>query len=65
MYVIEEHGDLLHEVQQKTKNLSPKLFKTKNSRLIMQSKCAFGLLNVNLKNQDLWRNKKQKDYWVI
>ena len=53
MYLIEEHGDLLHEVQQKTKNLSPKLFKTKNSRLIMQSKCAFGLLNVNLKNQDL------------
>ena len=38
--IIKEHEDLLREVQKKTENLNPKIFKTKNGRLIMQSKCA-------------------------
>ena len=38
--VIKEHGDLLCKLQKKTENLSPKIFKTKNGRLIMQSKCS-------------------------
>ena len=38
--VIKEHGDLLHAVQRKTENLDTKIIKTKNGRLIMQSKCA-------------------------
>ena len=40
MYFIKEHADLLREVQKKTENLNSKIFKTKNGRLIMQSKCA-------------------------
>ena len=40
MYFIKEHEDLLHEVQKKTENLDSKIFKIKNCRLIMQSKCA-------------------------
>ena len=35
-----------------TKNLDPKIFKTKNGKIIMQSKCA-NSQNVELKNQDL------------
>ena len=38
--VIKEHGDLLCKLQKKTENLSPKIFKTENGRLIMQSKCS-------------------------
>ena len=38
--VIKENGDLLCKVQKKTENLNPKIFKTKNNRLIMQSKCT-------------------------
>ena len=38
--VIKENGDLLRKVWEKTKNLNPKIFKTKNNRLIMQSKCS-------------------------
>ena len=41
-----------------TENLNTKIFKTKNGRLIMQSKCT----NADLKSQDLWKNNKQKDY---
>ena len=37
MYFIKEHADLLREVQKK--NLNSKIFRTKNNRLIMQSKC--------------------------
>ena len=37
------------------------MFKTKNSRLIMQSKCPVS----ELKSNDLWKNKKQNVYWVI
>ena len=38
--VIKEHEDFLREVQKKTENLNSKIFKTKNGKLIMQSKCA-------------------------
>ena len=38
MYFIKEHADVLREMQNKTENLNSKIFKTKNSRLIMQSK---------------------------
>ena len=39
--IIKEHGDL-----KKTENLNSKIFKTKNSRLIMRSKCAeYGIKN--------------------
>ena len=38
--VIKENGDLLRKVQKKTKNLDSKIFKTKNGRLILQSKCT-------------------------
>ena len=44
----------------KTKNLNPKIFTTKNGGLIKQN-----VLNVELKGENLWKNKKQKDYWVI
>ena len=37
--VIKEHGDLLREMQKKAEILDSKIFKTKNGRLIMQSKC--------------------------
>ena len=39
--IIKEHGDL-----RKTENLNSKIFKTKNVRLIMWSKCAeYGIKN--------------------
>ena len=41
-----------------TESLNTKNFKTKNDRLIMQSKCT----ESDLKSQDLWKNNKQKDY---
>ena len=51
----------------KPENSHLKILKTKNGRL--QSKCAElynqNKLNVDLKSQDLWKNKKQNDYWVI
>ena len=37
--VIKEHGDLLREMQKKAEILDSKIFKTKNGRLIIQSKC--------------------------
>ena len=37
--VIKEHEDLLCKVQKNAENLNSKIFKTKNGRLIMQSKC--------------------------
>ena len=40
MYFTKEHADLLREVQKKPENLNSKIFKTKNGRLIMQSKCS-------------------------
>ena len=36
-----------------TKNLNSKIFKTKNDKLIMQSKCEINLLTGELKSQDL------------
>ena len=41
MYFIKEHEDLLYFVKgrRNTENLKSKIFKTKNGRLIMQSKC--------------------------
>ena len=41
MYFIKEHEDLLYSVKgrKNTENLKSKIFKTKNGRLIMQSKC--------------------------
>ena len=41
-----------------TDNIDPKMFRTKNNRLLMQSKCMF----VKIKNQDLQKSKKQKVY---
>ena len=35
--------------REKTENLNPKIFKTKNGRLIMQSNCP----DCGIKNQDL------------
>ena len=45
-------------VGEKNENLNSKIFKTKNGRLIMQSKVP----TVELKNQDLSKNKKQNIY---
>ena len=46
--------------RKKNENIHPKIFKTKNGRLIIQSKCSeCGL------SQELLKNKKQTDYWVI
>ena len=42
--VTKGHENLLHELLKKTEKLDSKIFKTKNSRLIMQSKytgCGF------------------------
>ena len=41
-----------------TENLNSKIFKAKNGRLIMQSKCPV----CGIKSQDLLKNKEQKDY---
>ena len=41
-------------------NLNSKIFKTKNGRLIMLSKC----IECGFKKSSLWKNKKQKGYWV-
>ena len=41
-----------------TKNNDSKTCRTKNNRLIMQSKCPA----CRIKNQDLLKIKKQKDY---
>ena len=38
-------------------SLNPKIFETKNGRL-----CNQNVLNADLKREDLWKNKKQKDY---
>ena len=43
--------------RKKNENIHPKIFKTKNGRPIMQSKCSeCGL------SQELLKNKKQTDY---
>ena len=41
-----------------TENLNPKIFKIKNNRLIMQSKC----LVCGMKKSRFVKNKKQKAY---
>ena len=41
-----------------TENIDSKIVKTKNNRLVMQSKCSI----CELKNQDLLKSKKQKVY---
>ena len=38
---------------------NPKIFKTKNGRLIMKR----NVLNADLKSHDLLKNKEQKDYF--
>ena len=38
-------------------NIDAKMMKTKNGRFMLLSKCP-----VAVKNQNLWQNKKQKDY---
>ena len=38
--VIKEHEDLLCKCKKNTENLKSKIFKTKNGRLIMSSKCT-------------------------
>ena len=44
-----------------TDNIDPKMFRTKNNRLLMQSKCSA----CKNKSRDLYKNKKQKVYCVI
>ena len=44
-----------------TENLNSKMFKTKNNRLVMQSKCPL----CGIKKSRFVKNKKQKFYWVI
>ena len=44
-----------------TENLNSKIFETKIGRSIMQSKYPVR----GIKSQDLWKNKKQRVYWVI
>ena len=41
-----------------TENIDPKIVRTKNNRLVMQSKCSI----CGIKNQNLQKNKKQKVY---
>ena len=41
-----------------TKNINPKVVKTKNNRLAMLSKCTM----CNKNSLDLLKSKKQKDY---
>ena len=40
MYFTKEHADLLREMQKKTESLNSKIFKTKDVRLLIQSKCT-------------------------
>ena len=41
MYVIKRLGDLEDvRCRKKTENLNPRIFETKNGRMIIQSKCA-------------------------
>ena len=44
-----------------TENIDPKVFRTKNNKLIMQSKCPV----CRIKSQDLKMNEKQKVNGVI
>ena len=37
--VIKEHEDILCEVQKRYENIDPKMVRTENNRLVMQSKC--------------------------
>ena len=41
-----------------TENIDPKMFRTKNNRLIMQPECSV----LELKSQDLQKNNNQKVY---
>ena len=43
-----------------TENINPRVSKTSNGRTMVLSKCA--ILYVVVKNQDLLKIKKQKDY---
>ena len=57
-----KHANLLCKVQKKIKNLNSKISKTKDNRVIMQSKCAVcGVKKIKICR----KNKKQKVYWVI
>ena len=44
-----------------TENIDPLMVRTKNNRLIMKSKCPIRGIKVSR----LWKNKKQRVYWVI
>ena len=61
MYFIKEHANLLREVQKKTKSWNSKIFKTKNGRLIMQSKCA----NSGLKKSRFVKEQEAKGQWYF
>ena len=41
-----------------TESINPKVLKTSNGKTMLLSKCAI----CGSKNQDLWKNKKQKEY---
>ena len=47
--------------RKQSENWNLKIFKTKNDRLIMQSQCT----ECGFKMPNSWKNKKQKDYWVV
>ena len=42
-------------------NIDTNMVTTRNNRLIMQSKCPV----CGIKSKDLWKNKKQRGYWVF
>ena len=44
-----------------TKNIDPKMVRTKNNRLIMQSKCPV----CRIKNSRFVKEQEAKVYWVI
>ena len=44
-----------------TENSNSKMFRTKNNRLIMESKCPV----CGIKKSRFVKNKKQKVHWVI
>ena len=52
-----EHVDILLKVHKSTENVNSKVLKTKNKKCYYQI-----VLHAKVKSQDLWKNKKQKDY---
>ena len=53
-----KHVDILFKVQKDTEIVNSKVLKIK----MVNQWCYQNALYVPVKNQDLWNNKKQKDY---